>query len=45
MPLSLTTDLRVQLVKNPSSGPECWESLFTTANAKSSTKQFKDKAP
>jgi len=45
LPLSAGTDVTVQLVKNPGSGAECWEQVFTPPFLRDVTTQFKDKEP
>jgi hypothetical protein len=43
--ITQSTGLTTQLVKNPASGPECWEAVFTPPNGGSDSEQFKDKLP
>ena len=45
LPLSPTTRVLVQLVKDPVSGSQCWESNFLTAEINEDVKQLKAKLP
>jgi hypothetical protein len=44
LPLS-STEVKVQLVKDAASGPQCWESTFTAPPVKDDGTQFSDKMP
>jgi hypothetical protein len=45
LPLDQATEVKVQLVKDAASGPECWESSFAPDAITNDYGQFKDKTP
>ncbi|MBY0275122.1 CehA/McbA family metallohydrolase [Candidatus Binatia bacterium] len=45
IPLAPSSSVTVQLVKNPGSGPECWEATFVPPFKKDKAPQFNDREP
>jgi DNA/RNA endonuclease YhcR with UshA esterase domain len=45
VPLDPSSSVKIQLVKNPGSGPECWEGTFSAPFKKDKAPMFNDREP